>query len=84
LKYKVTLETRARDELYDLPKDVVRRVISVLEDLENNPRPSGSKKLMAQEGYRIRRGDYRILYTIDDVGKLVHIYRIGHRCEIYR
>lgn len=84
MKYKVEIETRARDELFDLPKDVIKRVVSVLEDLENNPRPPGAKKLFAQEGYRIRKGDYRILYTIEDRVKIVRVYRIGHRCEVYR
>ncbi len=84
MKYRVEIETRARDDLDDLPKEMISRTISVLEDLENNPRPPGAKKLTNQEGYRIRKGDYRILYTIDDHNKTVRIYKVGHRREIYR
>ena len=84
MAYRIELETRARKELLDLPKETVGRLASVLDDLESNPRPPGAKKLAGVEGYRIRKGDYRILYTIDDSKHLVRVYRIGHRREVYR
>jgi mRNA interferase RelE/StbE len=83
-KYCVELETRARRELFDLPKKVIQTIADVFADLESNPRPSGTKKLTAHEGYRIRKGQYRILYTINDNERRVSVYRIGHRREIYR
>ncbi len=46
--------------------------------------PPGARKLTGQEGYRIRKGGYRILYVIDDAAALVRVYRIGHRREVYR
>jgi mRNA interferase RelE/StbE len=52
--------------------------------LEDNPRPSGVKKLQGQESYRLRVGDYRILYTIDDKSKKIFIMAVGHRREVYR
>jgi mRNA interferase RelE/StbE len=52
--------------------------------LKENPRPVGCKKLTNQEGYRIRIGNYRILYTIEDENKIVMIYRVGHRRDVYR
>lgn len=83
-KYRIEIETRAKGELFDLPKEIVRRIAAAFADLENNPRPPGAKKLTAQEGYRIRIGDYRILYSIDDKEHCLKIYRIAHRREVYR
>ena len=83
-RYRVELERKAHHELLELPKGIVQLIASVIDDMEENPRPPGAKKLKGQEGYRIRQGDYRILYTIDDKEHVVRIYRIGHRCEIYR
>jgi mRNA interferase RelE/StbE len=52
--------------------------------LENDPRPYGVKKLQGEEAYRLRVGDYPVLYTIDDTEMLVTIYAIGHRRDVYR
>lgn len=84
MSYSVELESRAKRELLDLPRKLQRRVADILDDLAANPRPMGAKKLTNQEGYRVRSGDYRILYVIDDRSRVVRIYRIGHRREIYR
>jgi mRNA interferase RelE/StbE len=65
------------------PKDF-RRVIKVIRLLSDNPRPFGSLKLTAEEGYRIRVGDYRILYRIDDAENRVLIYRVKHRQGAYK
>ncbi len=82
--YKVQLETRARREYYRLPARARESVTDAVDDLQGDPRPPGCKKLVGATGYRIRTGDYRILYTIDDDAGLVRIYRIGHRREVYR
>lgn len=84
MKYRVELETRSRRELLELPRDVQRRLVDVIDDLETNPRPPGAKKLTNQEGYRVRKGDYRILYTVHDAEAVVRVYCIGHRREVYR
>lgn len=84
MSYQVEFETRARGELLDLPKDVARRFISVLDDLARQPRPPGAKKLFGVNGYRVRKGDYRILYTVDDHKRVVRVYRVGHRRDVYR
>jgi mRNA interferase RelE/StbE len=52
--------------------------------LAENPRPPGAKKLTAREGYRVRVGDYRILYQVDDEAKMVTIYRVMARGDVYR
>jgi mRNA interferase RelE/StbE len=56
-----------------------------IDSLANNPRPNGSKKLVSQKEtlWRIRVGDYRIIYSIEDVLKILEIRRIGHRKDIY-
>lgn len=78
------LESRARREYHELPEIIQERISDALDDLANLPRPPGSKKLSGIDGYRIRKGDYRILYTIDDKAKEVKVYKLGHRREIYR
>ncbi len=84
MPYKVELETRARRDYRSLPAHAPERVSEAIDDLQANPRPPGCKKLVGSIGYRIRTGNYRILYTIDDHARTVRIYRIGHRRDIYR
>ncbi len=84
MSYRVELETHAKREFSRLSMEVQLKLSDVMDDLSRDPRPPGSKKLIQQEGYRVRKGDYRVLYVIDDKEKLVRIYRIGHRKEIYR
>ncbi len=84
MSYKIFLETRARREFLELSSQIQTRLKEAIDDLTNNPRPPGVKKLSGVDGYRLRKGDYRILFTIDDKAKEVRIYRIGHRREIYR
>ena len=84
MAYQLEFETRARRELLDLPKDVERRFIPVFDDLARQPRPPGAKKLIGVNGYRVRKGDYRIIYTVDDHKRVVRVYRVGHRRDVYR
>lgn len=84
MSYQVFLETVAKRELEVLPKEIRRQIMDVIDDLEKEPRSQGSKKLTHKEGYRVRKGNYRLLYTINDKTRKVVIYRIGHRREIYR
>lgn len=67
-----------------LPREVHRRVTAKIISLEMNPRPAGIRKLQGTEGYRLRVGDYRILYTVDDRSHTVVIYSVAHRREAYR
>ena len=84
MTYKVELETRARREYRGLTIDARSQVTDAIDDLQVNPRPPGGKKLVGENGYRVRTGDYRILYTVDDRSRTVRVYRIGHRREVYR
>ena len=84
--YLVRLERKADAEFKKLPSEILRRVDSELSALENDPRPKGVKKLSGRRrsGWRIRVGDYRILYRIDDNEKHVSVYRIKHRSKAYK
>ena len=82
--YSLVIKTSAERELRALPKEDLRRVLDRIRALAATPRPHGTEKLSGQERYRIRQGDYRIVYAIDDEARLVEIVKIGHRREVYR
>jgi mRNA interferase RelE/StbE len=83
--YRVEFTPRAQRELETLPKGVQQRIVDKATLLAVDPHPAASKKLQGEEGlYRIRAGDYRIVYSIHDALLLVLIVRIGHRREVYR
>ena len=82
--YVVKLEKRARRELDALGADLQRRIIAALEELAREPRPSGVKKLKGEKNaWRVRVGDYRIVYEIQDGVLVVLVIRIAHRREVY-
>ena len=83
-KYKIAIKKSAARELEEIPKKDLRKVVKRIQSLAQNPRSSGSQKLSAQQCYRVRQGDYRIVYSIDDKDSLIDIVKIGHRREIYR
>lgn len=82
--YSLRIKRSAEKELRIVPKEDLPRVIERIQSLAVNPRPPGHQKLSGHDQYRIRQGDYRILYTIDDPGRVVEIIKIGHRREVYR
>jgi mRNA interferase RelE/StbE len=83
--YAVTFARSARKELESLPGGVVERVISRVEDLATEPRPSGCRKLQgAQHHWRIRVGDYRVIYAVDDRARVVDVVAVRHRRDAYR
>jgi len=84
MTYQVIIQRSAEKELDALEKTVHKRVAARLLALEEDPRPAGVKKLQGQESFRLRVGDFRVLYTIDDKTKIVFIQAIGHRREVYR
>ena len=82
--YLVTFAASARKELTGLPPDVIERLLPKIRELAGNPRPAGCKKLHGYKNrWRIRAGNYRVVYAIDDMGKSVDITRIAHRKEVY-
>ncbi len=82
--YKVELRRHAQRALDKLPKSDFQSVIGAIKGLTQMPRPRGIEKVKSTGLWRIRQGDYRIIYAIDDNEHLVTIVRVGHRREIYR
>jgi len=78
------IKRSAAKELDELPKKERRRIVERIQALAEEPRPRGSEKLSGQEKYRLRQGNLRILYEIDDPSLSVTIVKIGHRREVYR
>jgi len=84
MAYTLEFRPRALRDLKGLPQNVQRRILEPIENLADDPRPPGVKKLSGTEDlYRIRVGDYRVIYQIRDKERLVVIVRIGHRGDIY-
>ena len=84
LKYRVAVDLDAQKELEDLPDEIVRRLHRSIDALADLPRPPGVKRLAGVNGYRIRKGDHRILFAVDDPKGVVTIFRVGHRKDVYR
>ena len=83
--YEVEIERTAERDLSALPRALFQRIIPHLKSLADNARPPGCHKLAGSKSdWRIRIGDYRVLYEIDDRRKLVRIFRVRHRREVYR
>ena len=82
--YRLEVSHTAHRQIRRLPAQTQERVNKIIARLAENPRPPGVKKLTAREGYRVRVGDYRILYQVDDDAKLVIIYRVMARGDVYR
>jgi len=82
--YTVELRRRVRQSLDKLPEKDHRVVITALESLEQEPRPRGVEKIRGTELWRIRKGDYRVIYYINDQEQTIAVVRIGHRRDVYR
>ena len=74
---------QAQKDLDNFRGKIFQQIKEKILDLSKNPRPSGCLKLTAEEGYRLRSGNYRIIYRVDDKEKIVYFYRIKHRKEAY-
>lgn len=84
MAYSVTVQRRAQKQIARFPSNVHDRIGKALQALGENPRPPGCRKLRGEDGWRIRIGDYRILYHIDDGLEEVTVAQVGHRRDIYR
>ena len=83
--YRIELTPAANRELRKLPAEARRRVSRRIDGLASEPRPAGVEKLAGADGlYRVRVGDYRVVYTIADEVLIVVVVRIGHRRDVYR
>ena len=83
--YRIAFAASARNELKDLPSEAIGRVFPKIRELAGNPRPAGCKKLHGyKDRWRIRIGDYRVVYAIDDERRILDITRIAHRKDVYQ
>ncbi len=83
-RYNIVVKRSVAKDLRAIPKKDVKRIISTIRGLADEPRPPGAKKLSGQDHYRIRQGNYRILYTIEDEKLVVCVVRVGNRRDVYR
>lgn len=83
-QYRVTIRKSVSKDMRGIPKKDARRIVAAIESLADDPRPPGAKKLSGQERYRIRQGNYRILYEIEDDRLIVCVVRVGDRRDVYR
>ena len=84
MTYQLIIPKAVEKQLNKLPHQIGETVIENLLILKDNPRPPNSKKLKNTQGYRLRVGNYRILYDIDDLTQTITLRRVGHRRDIYR
>jgi mRNA interferase RelE/StbE len=82
--YEITVLRTAVKSVEKLPKEVQDRIVEAIAELAETPRPTGSKQLIAREALRIRVGDYRIIYEVDDESKTVQVVVVSHRKDAYR
>ena len=83
-RYRLLFRESVAKDLRGLPKADVTRILARIEQLAQDPRGAGSQKLSGQERYRVRQGDYRIVYEIRDDVLIVTVVKVGHRREVYR
>jgi len=84
MKYKIIIAEQAIKALGKLPGKIRRQISEKIDALVNNPRPAGTEKLQGANLFRIRSGDYRVIYQIKDDVLIILVVRIGHRKDIYR
>ena len=84
MPYTVYLKRSAEKELEELPTKIHDRILTVLLSLKDNPFPRNAKKLHGRDGVRIRVGNYRVLYIVDDADKMIEVISIADRKEVYR
>ena len=84
--YTISIKPSALKEINKLPTPTIKKIGKAIDGLSKNPRPDGVKKLKGsdEELYRIRIGDYRIVYSIEDEIKIIDILKVGHRKDIYK
>jgi mRNA interferase RelE/StbE len=82
--YRLLIKRSAVKELEALPAKDRRRIVPRIEGLASEPRPHGCEKLSGLEQYRVRQGDYRVVYGVDDEARVVIVVKIGHRRDVYR
>ena len=83
-KYKIEIKKSTQKEIYKLPDQDLKRILIKIEALADNPRPLDSQKLSGEEKYRVRVGNYRILYFIEDQLLVIIVIKVAHRKDVYK
>jgi len=83
-EYKIFFKESVEKDLRSIPKKELKKILTRIEALAQEPRPQGYEKLSGQEKYRIRQGTYRIIYSIQDQELTVWVVKVGHRKDVYR
>ena len=83
-KYRIEIKKSAVKEIESLPRQEIKAILERISALADNPRPHDSKKLSHENKYRIRSGNYRIVYNIEDQILFVYVVKVGHRKDVYR
>jgi mRNA interferase RelE/StbE len=83
-EYKVYFKESVEKDFSNIPKKDLQKIFGRIETLSQDPRPQGHEKLTGKERYRVRQGDYRIVYSIQDRELTVWVVKVGHRKEVYR
>jgi len=84
VSYSLFILRRAQKELAQLPHEAYERAKNAIRKLAENPRPHDCRKLSGRDGWRIRVGDYRVIYEIDDSQQTITVLHVGHRRDVYR
>jgi mRNA interferase RelE/StbE len=82
--YRLIVKQSVSKDLKKIPKKDVKRILTAIKALAGAPRPPQSKKLSGQERYRLRQGNYRILYTVEDDKLIICVVKVGNRRDVYR
>jgi len=83
--HQILIEKHAEKDLNSLPRDVFNLIVKRIVSLKDNPWPTGVRKIIGSKNdWRIRVGDYRVIYEIDDKSRVVKVFRVKHRKEVYR
>jgi mRNA interferase RelE/StbE len=84
MSYRILILRRAQKELAELPGGSYSKVRDSIFSLSSEPRPRNSRKLTSRDGWRLRVGDYRVIYEIEDDARVVTVVHVGHRRDVYR
>ena len=82
--YRLLIKQSAAKELEAVPEKDRQRIVERIQGLADEPRPLGCQKLSGEDKYRLRQGNYRVVYLIEDGAQAVVVFKVGHRCDVYR
>lgn len=82
--YRIFFREIVYEDLRAIPKGDLEKILECINSLAQDPRPSGCKKLVGEERYRVRQGNYRIVYSIQDAQLEIWVVKVGHRKDVYR